>query len=216
MTDQPLRIGVALFPGFQALDVFGPLDCLNALSKLHPLTLTLLSSTLDPISTAHPAYPTAISQSILPTSTYKTAPPLDVLFVPGGQGARDSTPEILEVLDFIATVYPSLKYLITVCTGSGLAARAGVLDGKRATTNKRAWKDTTAVRDAVIWVPRARWVVDGRIWTSSGVSAGIDVTLAWMKEVLGEEVANEISERLEYTRQTDSSVDAFAELYGLV
>ncbi|KAJ6024316.1 hypothetical protein N7540_005113 [Penicillium herquei] len=216
MTDQPLRIGVALFPGFQALDVFGPLDCLNTLSKLHPLTLTLLSSTLDPISTYHPEIPTAISQSILPTSTYKTSPPLDLLLVPGGQGARGSDAAVLEVIEFIKTVYPSLKYLITVCTGSGLAARAGVLDGKRATTNKRAWKDTTAVRDAVIWVPAARWVVDDKVWSSAGVSAGLDVTLAWISEYFGENVANEVSERIEYTRQLDSTVDAFAELYGLV
>lgn len=67
----------------------------------------------------------------------------------------------------------------------------------------------------VDWVPRARWVVDGNVWSSSGVSAGIDVTLAWIGEVYGSEVARDISDSMEYTRHEDPSHDPFAELHGL-
>lgn len=211
----PLRIGVALFPGFQALDVFGPMDCLNTLSKLENLSLAVLAPTLDPVPTHTQEFPNAIGQSVVPTHTYANPPPLDVLFVPGGQGARGDNPAALEAIDFIRNIYPQLRHLITVCTGSGLAARAGVLDGKRATTNKRAWEETVAVRSQVTWVPRARWVTDGNIWTSSGVSAGIDVTLAWMEEVFGKETAKNIADRIEYTRQENPDVDPFADLYGL-
>lgn len=122
---------------------------------------------------------------------------------------------MLAAIKCIKDTYPSLKYLITVCTGSGLAARAGILDGKRATTNKMAWKDMVALGPEVEWIPRARWVTDGNIWTSSGVSAGIDVTLAWIGSVFGEEKAKMIADGIEYTRHEDPKEDPFAELYGL-
>ncbi|CAI7568788.1 unnamed protein product [Penicillium glandicola] len=211
----PLRVGIVLFPGFQALDVFGPVDCINILSCSHSVTLALISSTLEPVTTKSPAFANAIGQSVVPTHTFATAPSLDLLFVPGGLGTRGSSPVIEEAILYIRNVYPQLRYLITVCTGSGLAARAGVLDGKRATTNKMAWVETTGLAGNVDWVPRARWVVDGNVWSSSGVSAGIDATLAWIQEVYGREVARKISNGIEYTRHEDPSHDPFAELYGL-
>ncbi|CEO59829.1 hypothetical protein PMG11_04484 [Penicillium brasilianum] len=211
----PLRIGVVLFPGFQALDAFGPLDCINVLSRTESITLALLSITLDPVSTQAPDIPTTTGQSILPTHTFATAPPLDVLLVPGGRGSRGSSPPVTEAIAFIQKTYPSLKYLITVCTGSGLVARAGLLDGKRATSNKMVWREMSALRPEVEWVARARWVVDGNIWTSSGVSAGIDVTLAWIGEVFGKAKAKGIADWIEYSRHEDPDVDPFAELYGL-
>ncbi|RJE23097.1 DJ-1 PfpI family protein, partial [Aspergillus sclerotialis] len=207
----PTRIGVVLFPGFQALDAFGPLDAFNVLSWTHNITLSILSSTLDPVTTKSPRSPSAIGQSIVPTHTFSTAPELDVLLIPGGLGTRGSSPEILATIGFIRSVYPSLKYLITVCTGSGLAARAGVLDGKQATTNKMGWEEITALGPNVKWVAKARWVKDGNVWTSSGVSAGIDVAFAWIEEVFGESVAEDIAVGIEYKRERDSRCDPFAE-----
>ncbi|KAJ5972137.1 uncharacterized protein N7479_002055 [Penicillium vulpinum] len=211
----PLRVGVVLFPGFQALDVFGPVDCINVLSWSHSVTLALISSTLDPVTTKSPASANAVGQSVVPTHTFATAPSLNLLLVPGGLGARGSSPAIEAVISYIRNVYPQLSYLITVCTGSGLAARAKVLDGKRATTNKMAWAEITGLAVNVDWVPRARWVVDGNVWSSSGVSAGIDVTLAWIEEAYGSEVARKICNSIEYTRHEEPSHDPFAVLYGL-
>jgi len=84
----------------------------------------------------------SFAEFILPTHTFDTAPAdIEVLIVPGGLGNRQ--PAAIPTVDFIRKVYPSLRYLITVCTGSGLAARAGVLDGKKATTNKWAFGETS-------------------------------------------------------------------------
>ncbi|KAL9039742.1 MAG: hypothetical protein Q9214_004752 [Letrouitia sp. 1 TL-2023] len=155
------------------------------------------------------------AQSIVPTHTLETAPPLDVLLVPGGLGTRNPDPAIVE---FIRDRYPSLKYLISVCTGAGLLARAGVLDNKKATTNKKAWYDTIQLGPKVKWISHARWVegVDGsNIWTSSGVSAGIDVILAWVQHVFGEEIAKNIATGIEYERHMDSTNDPFADIYSL-
>lgn len=218
--DQPPKsIGCLLFPGFQALDVFGPLDALNTLSQTQPLSLCLLSRTLDPVSTlvSTTLVPTnprpSIGQSVVPTHTLASHPPLDVLLVPGGRGTRSS--DLGPELDFLRTVYPSLRYLITVCTGSGLVARAGILDGRQATTNKAAFANVATLGPHTRWIAQARWVIDGNVWTSAGVSAGIDVTFAWIKHVWGEDVAGKVAVRMEYERHLDASWDPFAALYGL-
>jgi len=218
-TNLPLNYGVLLFPGFQALDVFGPLDALNILAQELPLNLSIIAATLDPVSTKIPTQilpntTSTFAQSIVPTHTFSTAPPLDVLIVPGGLGTRVPT-GLESTIAFIAHTYPKLRYLLTVCTGSGLAARAGVLDGRRATTNKRAWGETTALGPRVEWVSRARWVVDGNVYTSSGVSAGIDATFALIGEVYGKDKAKNIADRMEYERHADPTWDPFADLYNL-
>jgi transcriptional regulator GlxA family with amidase domain len=107
-----------------------------------------------------------------------------------------------------------VKYLISVCTGATILARAGVLDGKKATSNKRSWEWVVSTGPKVDWVHTARWVVDGNIWSSSGISAGIDVTYAWLAHIYGEEVADYMSKSLEYKRWTDSTDDPFAAIWS--
>jgi transcriptional regulator GlxA family with amidase domain len=118
-------------------------------------------------------------------------------------------------IEFVARVYPSLKYLISICTGAVIVAQAGVVDGMRGTTNKRAWQWVTGLRPQVEWVEKARWHVDGKWWSGSGVSAGIDVAFAWIAEVFGEEVAAGCAVKMEYMRRMDPGDDPFAEIYGL-
>lgn len=156
----------------------------------------------------------AFTQQILPTHTFATAPPLDVLLVPGGPGTRDAA-AMVPCIEFVARVYPSVKYLISICTGAAIVAQAGVVDGMRGTTNKRAWKWVTGLQPQVEWVERARWHVDGKWWSGSGVSAGIDVAFAWIAEVFGEELAAGCAVKMEYTRRMDPCDDPFAEIYGL-
>lgn len=129
---------------------------------------------------------------IPPTHSYATAPrDIEVLLVPGGLGSR--SPYINSTLDYITKSFPKLKYLITVCTGSLVVARTGLLSGKRVTTNKAAFKDVVAVDPSARWIPHARWAVDGKIWSSSGVSAGIDVILAWISCHYGDDVATMVT-----------------------
>lgn len=172
-TPQLKNWGVVLFRAFDGQDIFGPLDALQLLAFQRQMNLYLIAETFDPV-TSEPASAAMNSKNssfwpiILPTHTFANAPELDVLFVPGGAGVR--APDVKNITDFIADRYPSLEYLITVCTGAGLAAKSGVLDGRRATTNKSAWSTVTAWGDNVDWIRQARWVVDGNIWTSAGVS----------------------------------------------
>ncbi|KAL8283930.1 hypothetical protein RQP46_005362 [Phenoliferia psychrophenolica] len=216
-TQTPLHIGVVLFPGFQLLDVAGPLDCFNILSQSHPLKLSILSTTLAPVTTlslVRGASLSSFSQSIVPTHTFSSPPstPIDVLFLPGGLGTRPPN-DLEELKAFLVQHAPAARFILTVCTGSGLLAQTGLLDGKRATGNKNSWEWTTEQSGGVEWVYKARWVEDGRFWTSSGVSAGIDMALAWVAKVYGGEVAERIAKTMEYVWERDSTVDSFADLY---
>ncbi|EAU86143.1 DJ-1/PfpI family protein [Coprinopsis cinerea okayama7 len=210
----PTHYGVLLFQAFQALDVFGPLDVLNLHSGTQKnLTLSLLSRNLSPVSTVPVMMNTTFGQSLQPTHTLSSPPPdLEVLIVPGGIGTR--APDLGAEVDFIRTIFPSLRYLISICTGNVLVARAGLLDGKKATGNKKSWSWLTQQGNKTHWVAKARWVVSSeKIWSTSGVSAGVDGFLNFMETVYGEEVARNLEIGLEWSRVTDPNADEFADIW---
>lgn len=207
----PLRVAAFVFPGFQALDLFGPLDILNTLSLEHPIELSIVAESLDPVSTE--VQSGQVSQSIVPTHTPENAPTdLDLFMIPGGAGSL----KVKESgVDYIRQAYKTTKTALSICTGARLFARAGLLDGRRATTNKNAFYNVTSYGPKTYWVAEARWIKDGNVWTSAGVTAGIDAMLAWVEERYGAKQAADAAEYLEFNRTTDSTVDPFASVYGL-
>ncbi|KAJ3045814.1 hypothetical protein HK097_001112 [Rhizophlyctis rosea] len=227
----PLSIGVLLFPGFTTIDVFGPLEYFNALSAQQNITLSLISvgSDLTPVSSAIPSHemtmsdgsvmvmntPGLIGQSLVPTHTFSNAPKLDLFLVPGGLGSRSLVRDNA-TLDFVRARWADTQYFATVCTGSGIAAKAGVLDGYKATGNKQSWTWTKQQSDKVNWVPEARWVVDRKAWTSSGATAGMDMTYALITKIYSEAQAKYLAEIMEYEPHTDPSWDPFAVVWGAV
>ncbi|KAJ7462565.1 hypothetical protein FB451DRAFT_1043621, partial [Mycena latifolia] len=117
------------------------------------------------------------------------------------------------------------KYLFTVCTGSNLAAFRSskdtqvpsALEGLAATTNKSAWNYffvENKWHKATHWVANARWVPQGNVWTTSGVSAGADGMIAWIAQVYGEDKAQVACNTMEYDRQANPDLDPFAAVYG--
>ncbi|ORY64455.1 DJ-1/PfpI family protein [Pseudomassariella vexata] len=194
--------GAIIFRAMLMQDLVGVLDPLQVLAHSNHLELSILAETLDPVTTeplnaAMNTYNSTWWPQLVPTHTFDTAPEdLEVLIVPGGPGIRN--PNITAVTDFIAQTYPNLKYLITICTGAGLAAKAGVLDGRRATTNKGSWATVTAMGPNVEWVSPARWVVDGNIWSSSGVTAGLDLVFSFIEHLWGATEADRVAGIEEY------------------
>ena len=138
-TPKPTKFGVILYDGVQLLDAFGPLDTLYLLSLTTPIELSLIANSTDPVTSTPKAFPHSIGARFLPTHTFETAPEdIEVLLVPGGIGARDLN-ATQPAADFVKARFHKLQYLLTVCTGSALTARTGILDGRNATTNKRSW-----------------------------------------------------------------------------
>ncbi|MDH3643675.1 MAG: DJ-1/PfpI family protein [Gammaproteobacteria bacterium] len=199
-------VGALLFPGFELLDIFGPLEMLGVL-KDHFEVVTL-GETTDPIASDQGPR-SAIDRS------FADCGELDVLLVPGGIGTRTQigNPALLE---FLRAIYPRLEVLASICTGAGLLAGAGLLDGRRATSNKKSFTWASAQGNNVEWVPQARWVEAGNIFTASGVAAGIDMSLALVARLVDEATAVKVAEYTEYEWHRDASWDPFAELAGLL
>lgn len=199
-------IGALIFPGFEVLDVYGPIEMFGMLRDEFELTFV-----------AEQAGPVASSQSLRSVADCAIGErtDFDILFVPGGAGTRrevDNQP----VLDWIKTVSDQAEYVLSVCTGSAILARAGVLDGRKATTNKAAFDWVAGFGPKVDWQAQARWVEDGKFITSSGVSAGMDMALATIAKMHGKARADEVAKWAEYEWHQDPSWDPFAKIHNLV
>ena len=200
------KVGALIFPGFELLDVFGPLEMFGLLGDEYDLTLVAEHS--GPVRSGQGPFVWA-DATIVDSSDY------DILFVPGGTGTRREVRNT-RLLDWIACTSESSEYCLSVCTGSALLAKAGVLDGRRATTNKMAFAWVADQGPKVDWVRQARWVEDGKFITSSGVSAGMDMALGAIAVMHGVETAEKVAGWAEYTWQEDRESDPFAQLRGLV
>lgn len=137
-----------------------------------------------------------------------------MVLVPGGRGT--TIQDVRPTVDaWLLAQVPTAKVGATVCTGLGLSARNGILDGRRATTNKMAFDWVRQFGPRVSWVPRARWVEGCMFFTASGVSAGKYMSLAVIAKLLGPEKAEEVARITEYTWHREAAVDHFAvELAG--
>ncbi len=191
-------INIILFEDFETLDVFGPVEILGHGKDVELNFLSLEGGLIKS------RQGTEIVTKAVDISTYS-----GVFFLPGGQGTR-SLVDNTEFIELIKEMADRSEYCLTVCTGSALLAKTGRLNGKRATSNKRAFDWVVTVNPEVDWAGRARWVVDCKYYTSSGVSAGMDMSLGFIQDVFGIEAAREIADRIEYTWHEDKEEDPFA------
>jgi putative intracellular protease/amidase len=192
-------IGIVLFPDFETLDVYGPVQMWGRLPD-HKVVFV-----------AEKAGPVRASQGVEAIATYsfEDAPQFDILMVPGGGGTRQEVYNET-LLNFIRKQDEGTELTTSVCTGGALLAKTGLLDGRKATTNKLAFKWATSQSDKVDWIGQARWVVDGKYITSSGVSAGTDMALAIVEQLYGREAAERRARGAEYIWNDDPDNDPFA------
>jgi len=199
-------IGVVLFHDFELLDVFGPLEMYGMVSESFDICMVAergceVASYQGPKS--------VVEHEFSEVRQY------DILLVPGGMGTRKEVGNQI-LLEWLRIQATGAECVTSVCTGSALLARAGVLDGVRATTNKMAFEWATSQGTNVKWEKQARWVEDGKFFTSSGVSAGMDMSLAVIGKLLGLEIAEQAALWAEYDWHRDADWDPFAKAHGLV
>ncbi|MGZ6227539.1 MAG: DJ-1/PfpI family protein [Candidatus Binataceae bacterium] len=202
-------VGVLLFEGFELLDVFGPLEAWGIHAQA--------GGACTIVMTAEEAGAVKSAQGPRAMADYALAdcPPIDVMLVPGGIGTRREVNNT-RLLEWLVRRAAEAEIVTSVCTGAALLASAGLLDGHRATTNKLSFKWVTEQGLAVEWIKQARWVEDGKFATSSGVSAGIDMTLALIAKLAGVETAEQVAIRMEYEWHRDPQWDPFAKIHGLI
>ena len=198
-------LGVVLFEGFELLDVFGPLEMFGLAAD--DFEIRLIAETGGVVASRQG--PKSVCDD-----SFQSAPAIDVLLVPGGMGTRREVNNP-RLLDWLNERCKQAECVASVCTGSALLAKAGVLDGIRATSNKRAFAWAASQSEKVLWQKQARWVEDGKVFTSSGVSAGIDMALAVIAKLVNEQAAEQAANFAEYTWQRDADRDPFASVVGV-
>ncbi len=207
MSDKPLVLGAVLYEGFELLDMFGPLEMFTALPA-DQLTTVMVAEDKGPVKAG------SMAMSPMPTFIadygFDDAPDLDLILIPGGIGTIAELDND-KMLSFLRARVPAAQITTTVCTGSALLAKAGLLDGRKATTNKMFFNLAASQSEKVDWQEKARWVEDGEFVTSSGVSAGMDMALAVIARLFGEDTALRIAIGAEYTWHRDADTDPFAQ-----
>ena len=206
MNEGTKRLGVLLFPGFELLDVFGPAEMLGNLPGA--VEVKMVAEKAGPVASAQ-------GVSVVADYGFDGCPHLDLVLVPGGIGTRAEVENVV-LLAFLKERAAAAEIAMTVCTGTALLARAGLLDGRRATTNKMFFHWVAEQGPQVHWVKAARWVEDGKFATSSGVSAGMDMALAVITRLAGADISSNIATATEYDWHRDASWDPFAKVHGLV
>ncbi len=201
------RVLVVLFDGVQSLDVTGPVEVFTGANKLAPGRYRISTGSVG-------GGPVRTSSGLRLTPDAALTRPPDTLIVPGGEGTRPAPPDLLA---WLRRHGARPQRVMSVCTGVFLLAEAGLLDGRRATTH---WQfcDTLARRFPAVTVdPEPIFVRDGRVATSAGVTAGIDLALALVEEDLGRDAALTIARHLVmFLRRPGGQSQFSAQLAGQV
>ncbi len=192
-----LNVGILVFDDVEVLDFAGPFQVFTTAERV--------ARPAKPFATFTVAADNAVQArgglAIVPSYTFGREPHIDVLIVPGGV----VTDELgkLAVIEWIAAHAAGAQLTASVCTGAFLLAKAGILEGKKATTH---WEDVDDFRKSFPGIPiepQARFVDEGRVVTSAGISAGIDMSLHLVARLAGEALAVRTARQMDYRWQRE-------------
>lgn len=181
------NVAILLFDEFETLDVFGPVEIFGSVDNYKTSFYSLKGGSKK----------SSQGYSIKTTALSCLNDNLDIFLIPGGFGTRTEVSNQQLIIE-IKRVSELSTHVLTVCTGSALLAVTGLLDNLKATTNKNAYNWVISNRSQVKWDNDARWTKDGKYYCSAGVSAGIDMTLHFISDTIGSEIAEKIASDCEY------------------
>lgn len=201
----PHRIALVVFPGFQLLDAAGPIAAFEIAGRITPGAYAL------EVVAMTPGWVASSSGAALMAQPLNGAAAIDTLVISGGDGTR---PEQLDpaVIPAVAKAAGHARRIVSICSGAFILAEAGLLAGRRATTH---WSRTADFRrrfPGVRLEPDRIYVRDGPVWTSAGITAGIDLSLALIAEDLGEAVARATAQQLVVPRRRPGGQSQFSGL----
>lgn len=185
--------GIILYPDFEELDAVGPYEVLGMLAKLDPeWSVVTIAEKAGPVRAFS-------GLKVVADHSFDDAPPLHVILVPGGLGSRKAMDDPL-LVEYVRTAGQSATWVTSVCTGAMILHRAGFLTGRPATTHWGAIHELKALGDVDV-KEGVRWIHDGNVITSAGVSAGIDMALYLVSLLKDERVAANVQKMMEYYPQ---------------
>jgi len=192
-------VAILLFDDVEVLDFAGPFEVFSVTDELADYQLFHVQT----VAIARESVRARNGLQVVPDHTLETAPAPDILIVPGGSGSRALLDQTA-VLDWIRHQAKRAELVASVCTGARLLARAGLLDGWSVTTHHENLTELAALAPAATVVADRRFIDHGRIATSAGISAGIDLSLHLVARLHGRAVAERTARYMEYRWSNDA------------
>ena len=196
------RTAIVIFDEVEVLDFAGPFEVFSVTGrrrKLEPFDVYTVAERATPVLARN-------GLSINPKYSFADAPVPDILVLPGGYGTRREMKNPL-MLEWVARTAPRCELVLSVCTGALVLGAAGLLDGREATTHFMAFDELRAVAPAATIREGVRLVDNGNLILSAGVSAGIDMSLHVVAQLLGADVARETARYMEYDGAWERQID---------
>ena len=201
-------IGVLVFPGFQLLDAAGPISVFEIAARFAggPASIKVLALTPGPVRSSSGVE--LLARGLRPSGAIST------LIVAGGEGVRTAA-TCQKTLAFVRAIAQRGVRVASVCSGAYILAEAGVLDGRRATTHWQRTRHFLGAYPKIKLEPDRIFVRDGNVWSSAGISAGIDLALALVAEDFGDEIAQKTARQLVLYQRRSGGQSQFSSLLEL-
>ncbi|HYE72900.1 MAG TPA: DJ-1/PfpI family protein [Blastocatellia bacterium] len=193
MIETTRNVAIFIFDDVEVLDFCGPFEVFSVTGKrddLTPFNVYLVAEEKRPIIGRN-------NFSVNPHFTFSDCPAPDILLIPGGFGTRREMNN-LSAIEWIKSLAPQAELILSVCTGTLLLAKAGLLENLKATTHFRSLDLLAQIAPQTTVLGNQRFVDNGRIITSAGISAGIDMSLHVVARLLGQDHAEETAKQMEY------------------
>ncbi|GAB5518178.1 MAG: DJ-1/PfpI family protein [Rhodothermales bacterium] len=186
-------LGILLFDGVEVLDFAGPFEVFSVAGELHPglVSVVTVAERMRPVTTVN-------GLSVNPAVDFGQAPSLDVLVVPGGAGTRALLTD-KGVLGWVARTHAGAQHTLSICSGARLFAALGLLDGKPYCTHHEVYPHLAELVPTGMPQPKRRFVKSNdTLYTSGGISAGIDLSFHVLAKIAGHQVAQATADYMEY------------------
>ncbi|MGG4443040.1 DJ-1/PfpI family protein [Brevibacillus fortis] len=195
MESKQWRVGIFIFDDVEVLDFAGPLEVFSVTSMENDSHTPFLVKT---VSEKGNMIQTLNGLKVQPDYSFDNMPVFDILIIPGGVGAREREVHNEQVINWIREQMQQVELMASVCTGAFLLAKAGLLTGKKATTHWASLERLEKEFPEVIVQKGVKFIDEGNIVTSAGISAGINMSFHIIKRLVGAEVAEQTAKTMEY------------------
>ncbi|MFP3377322.1 DJ-1/PfpI family protein [Bacillus sp. SIMBA_069] len=186
-------VGIFIFNEVEVLDFAGPFEVFSV-TEVHeekPFTVYTVSQNGEMITARN-------GLKVQPDYSIEDLPPVDILIIPGGKGVRENEVKNDIIINWVRQQMNEVKLMTSVCTGALLLAKAGLLEGLKATTHWASLQTFKKDYPNVEVMENVKFVDEGHIITSAGISAGINMSFHIVKNLLGVEIAEETAKSMEY------------------
>ena len=193
-----MNVGIFIYDDIEVLDLAGPFEVFSVAARIKPRLEPGSQKPFNAFTVGETTAPVHARNKFIvtPAFSFTDHPPIDLLLIPGGIVSAELKKET--VIHWIATSSAKARLTASVCTGSSLLAKAGLLDGKHATTHWSDIDDMKSMFPNVTVEKNVRWVDQGTLITSAGISAGIDMALHLVSRLESESLALATAKQMDY------------------